>query len=56
MSGSNWEYQAPEVIAKEILITMIERGYVNTPSEIPKAQSIGEMYNVLLEEIRKSVK
>ena len=42
------KFQYPVVIAKELLIAMIEKGYVDQKSGQPIAESIGEMYQTLL--------
>lgn len=55
------EHQTPEVIAKELLITYLEKNALPYPD--PRRNEsryqatgrvIGEMYNALLEEIRKT--
>ena len=51
MSGANWECQSNEVIAKEILIALIENGIVERSENKTVAESIGEMYNTLLKVI-----
>ncbi len=55
------EHQTPEVIAKELLITFLEKNAVAYPDPRPDesryraiGRAIGEMYNGLLEEIRKT--
>lgn len=52
-SSVNWEYQAPEVIAKELLIAIIQRNGINDPKSTNQAKIVGEMYNILLETITK---
>jgi len=57
------EHQTPEVIAKELLITYLEQNQLAYPDILPNenryqalGRTIGEMYNALLKEIRKSEK
>ncbi|MHB8916685.1 MAG: hypothetical protein ACYC4H_01565 [Desulfocucumaceae bacterium] len=55
------EHQTPEVIAKELLITYLEANAFAQPDNGPgenryqaTGRAIGEIYNALLEEIRKT--
>lgn len=47
------ENQTSEVIAKEILITLIEKGYLDTKLGETSAEIAGKMYNILLKTISK---
>jgi hypothetical protein len=55
------EHQTPEVVAKELLITFLEKNAIPYPDPLPgesryqaAGRTIGEMYNALLKEIRKT--
>lgn len=52
ISSANWEYQAPEVIAKELLIAILEKGTIDNRGDKTYAQTVGEMYNTILKTIR----
>ena len=48
-----WEHQASEVIAKELLIALIEKGRIDVSPGQPNAVAIGEMYQTILKHIEK---
>jgi hypothetical protein len=52
-NGVNWEHQGNEVIAKELMLALIQEGKLDSEYGHTFAEIVGEMYNKILETIDK---
>lgn len=51
--STNYEHQSNEVIAKELLIALIEKNCINVSKDQPYAVAIGEMYQTILKHLNQ---